>query len=104
MMIVNGKQYPMWGQLVENKADFIGFILEDMGDTIDRNLSMGTVETVVKDIVLKPNGDSSAMFEIIGEDFTCGFDVNHGGVIGGEKGCLTFSGYGGHIFRMKPNN
>ena len=93
-MIVNGKEYPMWSQFVEKEADFIGNVLEDF------DMGMEST-TVVTGISLKPNGDDSAMFCIDGEDFSCGFDVKYGGIIAGDEGYLTFSGYGGHVFRVR---
>ena len=101
-MEVNGKFYPLWGQFVEKQQEFIGGTLEDIGDVIDRGL-FGTVslKTTITGIELKPNGDNSAFFCVKGEDFDCGFDVKYGGVIAGEEGWLTFSGYGGHTWRIK---
>lgn len=93
-MIVNGKEYPMWSQFVEKKDQFIGRKLEDFQD------GMNAV-TVITDIRLEPNGPESAAFYIDGEDFTCGFDVYYGGITAGDKGWLTFSGYGDHIFRIE---
>jgi hypothetical protein len=99
---INGKVYPMWEQFVEKKAQWIGGVLEDMGDDMDRNLAMGeTMSTIITDIVLKPNGTESAFFEIVGEKFECGSDVRHLGIWAGEKGWLTFRGYMGHTFRIK---
>jgi hypothetical protein len=93
-MIVNGRGYPLWSQFVERAEEFIGCTLEDF--------DMGMrASTKVTGITLGPNGEDSAHFMIDGEDFSCGFDVRHGGVIGGEDGYLTFSGYGGHEFRVK---
>lgn len=60
-------------------------------------------QTKITDITLSPNGKDSAFFEVKGKDFGCGFDVHHGGIIPGEEGWLTFSGYGGHTFRIKQN-
>lgn len=101
-MKCNGKEYPLWGQLVENKDKYIGGTLEDFGDGFDSMMGMPPGSTKITDITLKPNGDDSAFFEIVGEDFGCGFDVAHGGIGGGESGWLTFHGYGGHKFRIKP--
>jgi len=47
MELVNGREYPLWGNLVDRKEEFIG------------------------------------------------------GIITGEEGWLTFSGYGGHEFRIQ---
>jgi hypothetical protein len=37
---------------------------------------------------------------LVGQDFACGFDVKYGGVTGGDPGWITFSGYGGHTWRI----
>jgi hypothetical protein len=103
-MKINGKVYPMWEQFVEKKNEFIGGILEDFGDSLDRTLMDAEEEThhtEITDIELRPNGKDSAFFEIIGKDFGCGFDVAHGGITAGEKDWITFSGYGGHEFRIR---
>ena len=93
-MVVNGKEYPLWSQFVERKNEFIGGILEDH--------DMGMyAKTRITDITLKPNGESSAYFSVEGEEFGCGFDIKHGGISGGEPGWFTFSGYGGHTWRIK---
>jgi len=93
-MIINGREYPMWSQFVEKQNEFKGRILEDH--------DMGEVSsTKVTGIRLEPNGKDSAFFTIDGADFSCGFDVKYGGITGGEPGWLTFSGYGGHMFRVK---
>lgn len=103
-MEVNGKHYLLWGQFVEKRNKFIGGILEDSGDKIDRVLfGVQPIQTKIKDIVLEPNSTDSAMFSIIGENFSCGFDVKYGGIINGEMGWITFAGYGGHTFRIKEN-
>ena len=101
-MEVNGKAYPFWGQFIEKKEEFIGGVLEDSGDTMDRALfGVEPMKTTITNIELLPNGDDSAYFSVEGEDFGCGFDVEHGGVTAGEEGWITFSGYGGHTWRMK---
>lgn len=108
MEAVNGKVYPLWSQFVEKKNQFIGGMLEDKGDDVDRGLyqlinhhAMINATTIIKDIILRPNGADSAFFEIIGEDYSCGFDVRHGGIIPGKDGWVTFNGFGGHIFAIK---
>jgi len=100
-MIVNGKFYPFWGQFVEKQQEFIGGTLEDFGDSFDISMGFQTVKTTIKGIELKPNGETSAFFSVIGEDFDCGFDVQFGGITGGEDGWITFSGYMGHTWRIK---
>jgi len=37
-MNVNGKEYPLWGQFVERKEEWIGGLLLDEGDSMDRAL------------------------------------------------------------------
>jgi hypothetical protein len=90
----------MWSQFVEKKEQWIGGTLEDFGDAMDQALS-DSLTTEIKDIVLRANGSDSAFFEVIGEDFTCGSDVKYFGVTAGEEGWITFSGYGGHKWRIK---
>ena len=103
MEAINGKVYPMWSQFVEKKNEFIGGVLQDFGDSVDRNILGHEVSmtTTIDDIILRGNGIESAWFEVAGENFSCGFDTRHGGVIAGEEGWLTFSGYGGHKWRIK---
>lgn len=99
---INGKVYPMWSQFVDKKQEWIRGILEDDGDSFDRQLdSYAGMETIIVDIVLEPNGKESAMFLVKGKKFDCGFDVRYGGITVGEKGWITFFGYGGHKWRIK---
>ena len=104
MIEVNGKQYPLWSQFVEGKEEWIGGVLEDFSDSMDRSI-FGEKEThfigEITDIRLEPNGDDSAYFAVDSKEFTCGFGVKYGGVTGGDKGWITFSGYGGHTWRIK---
>jgi hypothetical protein len=88
-MIINGKQYPLWSQFIERKDEFIGGILQEDDE-----------KTVITDIVLVPNSES-AFFEVKGENFSCGFDVGYGGIIGGDADWITFQGYGDHIWRVR---
>lgn len=98
MTEINGKEYPLWSQFVEKRNEWIGGILEDFEDY------GGSVTTIITDITLKPNGEDSAFFCVEGKDFGCGFDVQHGGIGGRQKeGWLTFSGYGGHKWRIKKS-
>ena len=101
MINVNGKDYPLWSQFVEGKDKWIGGRLEDSGDSMDRKLGLGNMSTEIVDITLKPNGDDSAMFSVEGKDFSCGFDVSYGGMGKGDEDWITFSGYGGHTWRIK---
>jgi hypothetical protein len=100
--IVNGKRYSLWPQFVANKHKYIGGILQDL-DNDPMFVEPGSVapETEITDIVFKPNGKDSAWFEATGKDYSCGFDVSHGGVTGGAEGWVTFRGYGGHQWRIK---
>lgn len=110
-MEVNGKFYSMWGQFIEKKNEWIGGTIQDFGDSMDRRI-MGISgngplgESKITDIELRPNGETSAFFEVKGEGgFGCGFSVDHGGITSGEEGWITFSGYGGHKWRIKkPEN
>lgn len=102
MKEINGKRYLLWEQFV-NDPKFVGGVLEDSGDSVDRRLGFPTVTTKIKSINLKPNGKDSAWFEVEGVGFTCGADVSVLGLVGGEKGWITVSGYGGHTWRFKPN-
>lgn len=104
-LAVNGKEYPMWSQFIEQKEKWIGGILQDSGDSLDKRMGTEQMSTEITDIKLKPNGEDSAWFEVTGQNFTCGFDVGHGGLTSGEEGYITFSGYGGHSWRIKqPTN
>ena len=101
---VNGKYYPLWSQFVDRKQEWIGGILQDQGDSMDRALKLtdgSWISTEITDVKLEANGKDSAMFYVDGKDFGCGFDVGVGGVTGGEEGWITFSGYGGHTWRIK---
>lgn len=93
MVTVNGKEYPFWSQFVEGKEKWIGGILED--------LDGGSHTTVITDIELVPNGKVNAFFRVCGKDFSCGFCTSAGGVGPGDKEWITFSGYAGHIWRIK---
>ncbi len=93
-MEINGKEYPMWSQFIERKKEWLGGILED------HDMGM-VITTEITDITLKPNGEDSAYFSVEGKNFTCGFDVGHGGIGPGEEGWLTFYGYAGHKWRIK---
>lgn len=93
MVIVNGREYPLWNQFVDQQEEWECGTLksEEMGQIL---------ETFVTGITLKPNGEDSAFFTIEGEDFSCGFDVKHGGISSDErcKDGITFKGYGDHVF------
>lgn len=104
MITINGKDYPLWSQFVEKKDEWIGGILQDSGDSMDRSmgLSKGWMTTVIVDILLQENGKDSAFFLVEGVDFSCGADVHHLGISGdGEEGWITLIGYMGHRWRIK---
>ena len=98
---VNGKYYPMWQGIIDKKERFIGRKLIDKGDSFERLMGSKAMETPIVDISLKPNGEDSAFFTVHGIDFNCGFDVQVGGIVAGDEGYLTFSGYGGHVFMIE---
>ena len=65
-MKVNGKHYPMWGQFVERKNEFIGGLLQEIYDC---GFPIAEVpQTKILDIELIPNGEESAFFRVIGKD------------------------------------
>lgn len=105
-MIVNGREYRLWGHFVERKADFVGGVLEDHDD--DPLCVPGVAVTEITDIELVPNGETSAFFRVCGKDFDCGFDVEVGGVDGSfsdsKNGWIGFYGFGGHKWRIKKPN
>jgi hypothetical protein len=101
MKEINGRYYPMWQGIIDKKQTFIGGIIQDFGDSMDRKIfGEGGVKTIITDITLEPNGEDSAYFSVNGKDFSCGGDVEHLGITAGEEGWLTFSGYGGHSWRI----
>lgn len=102
-LVINGRTYPMWSQLVQRAHEWVGGTLEDSGDDMDRAIggADGPMSTKITGIELRPNGGDSAFFAVQGEDFECGFDVAYGGITAGEQGWLTFRGYGGHKWRIK---
>ena len=100
-MNVNGKYYPLWSQFVKQQDKWIGGTLEDYGDATDRAMEVGVLTTTITGIELSPNGEDSAWFGVTGKDFDCVFGVEYGGIGAGEEGWITFSGYGGHRWRIK---
>lgn len=97
--MVNGKYYPMWSQFVTKKDNFIGRKLTDY----DHGESFSTEITGV---TLEPNGKDSAYFLVVGKEFSCGFDVRHGGIDGSrcKDGILAFYGYGGHVWEIETDH
>lgn len=96
--LINGKHYPLWQQFVDRQMEWIGGRLQNLddGDIAETKIA----ETKITGIRLEPNGEDSAYFSVDGETFSCGFDVQYGGISGGEDGWLTFQGYGGHAWRI----
>ena len=93
-MVVNGREYPMWGQFVENKENFIGQEVQ--------NIDMGmTSSMIVTDIRLEPNGEDSAKFVIEGDTNTWFSDIHYIGIGAGEEGWITFSTTYVGDFRIK---
>lgn len=101
MIKINGREFPLWSQFVERKDEFIGGILEDHDD--DVFCPPGISTTKITDIRLDPNGATSALFRVVGEDFECSFDASVGGIDGSFSGdgWTGFSGCGGHKWRIK---
>ena len=103
-MEVNGREYPLWGQFIERKEEWIGGLLEEVQDNFPQ-MPVGSPQTKIVDITLILNGEDSAYFTVEGEKYSCGFDVHHGGISGDsdklKDGWLNFSGYGGHRWRIK---
>ena len=104
MITINGRQCPLWSQFVERKEEWIGGVLQDKGDSMDVAIGLtdgGWHETEITDIDLRPNGKTSAYFSVTGKNFSCGGSTEVLGIIGGEEGWITLSGYGGHTWRIK---
>lgn len=96
---INGKTYALWPQFVARKQQFIGGTLQELSSGFPET---GFAETTITEIKFEPSGEDSAMFEVEGKRFSCSFNVKYGGVTGGEEGWITFSGYGGHTWRIRP--
>ena len=103
-MEINGKIYPLWSSFVEKQDEFIGGILEDFEDSMDRAFGATKMRTEITEIELRENGENSAYFSVNGKTFSCGFDVAYGGISSaGEEGWITFYGYLGHKWRISKN-
>lgn len=96
--IINRRQYSLWPQFKQQEAEWIGGVLEEKSSGWPET---GEAATTITGIEWHANGKDSAWFGVKGEGFSCGFDVQYGGVIPGDKGWITFSGYGGHTWRIK---
>lgn len=98
---LDSNSYPLWRQFVEKQNMFIGGVLEDSGDTIDRAQGINSMQTKILGIKLEANGNDSAIFSVIGENFSCGFDVSVGAISDVDNEWITFSGVLGHTWRIK---
>ena len=96
-MDCNGKFYSMWGQFVTQKARWIGGKL----------YSEGCV-TIITDVKLEPNGETSAMFCVTGKDFDVGVDAEILGIGTANPGDwfghgINFIAPYGMSFRIEKN-
>ena len=101
MIEINGRVYPMWSQFVERKDEWIGGILQELEDSWPKVADGPFPKTFIHDITLTENGPNAAYFSVKGETYSCGGSTECLGVIGGEEGWITFSGYGGHKWRIQ---
>ena len=103
---------PIWQQLVDRKEEWIGGDIEDFGDSFDRRFcDEGTfpIRGKISDMEFRKNPTCDEekyppgmWFGVSAvEGFSCGGDTEHVGITGGEEGWLTFSGYGGHTWRIR---
>lgn len=83
-MIINGKEYSLWPQFIDNKNEWVGGILEELQDSFPQIGNDESSTTEIVDIKFSANGKDSAYFEVIGKDYSCGGDVQYLGVVGGE--------------------
>lgn len=86
----------MWKELVEQKEKFIGGVLEEFPDTFTKGAT-----TKITDMKFEKNQYGDMEFIVEGEDFTESFCIELGGIVGGEKGWLTFSVHYCPGFRIK---
>lgn len=99
------EDYPRLMDIVARKNEYIGWKLQDSGDSMDRRMfGNEKMETVVKDITFTLDDDKvSASFTVIGDRFTCGFNVKYGGGVKsfapGDK-AIEFYGYMGQSFMI----
>lgn len=98
-MVVNGKEYALWGQFIEDKAQWIGGTLQELQDSFP-TIGEPPPPTKITDIRLEPNGKDDAMFTVEGEDYSCAGSTEFLGVTAGEKGWITLYCYG-HEWRIK---
>ena len=81
--------------IVERQDEWIGGVLQELESGFPET---GFAETEIIGVEMA----DGVFFRVIGKDFSCGFDRKQGGGLGsGDKGWLTFYGYGGHKWRIK---
>lgn len=80
--------------MVDQKGKWIGGKLTEYADTVEISLGCDSIiSTEITDIVFKPNGNQGHMwFEIIGKEFSCGFDTRYGRIEGKNEHDLKFGG------------
>lgn len=99
---INGKTYPLWGQFVDRKEEWIGGTMTES----DKYVGDSPTEKIT-DISMKANGPDSAMFVVKGETFewaadVCGLSVGHVRI---DRGIHLCTPWGSHItLRMPPIN
>lgn len=96
---VNGKYFPLWQQLVDNKDLYIGKFMEDIDAS---NKFSKPIDTKITDILLIPDKlNDTVLISIRGEDFTKVSDVKDIGIIQGDSDWITFLTSSGHSFRIQ---
>jgi hypothetical protein len=80
MKAINGKTYPMWGQFVDKKEEWIGGTMMES----DRHCGNSPKEKIT-DIKMEPNGEESALFLVCGETFNWSCDVRYIGIGCGDN-------------------
>jgi len=90
--------------LVDQKAEWIGGVLTDYGDPMDRVIRREDVPMKTKIVDVEMDEDS---FHIVGEEFKCGGSRRYVGVMSflsqfecGEDEIALY-GYGGHEFHIE---
>jgi hypothetical protein len=100
MITIDGKSYPLWSQFVEKKSEWIGGILEEIGDQFCKGST-----TEITDITLEKDEDwgNVVVFTVHGKDFDCGFNIEYAGIDASNivGNWIAFHGYGDFNFRIK---
>jgi hypothetical protein len=98
----------MWKELIEHKEKWIGGLLIDYGDSMDKQMTKKEkipAKTIITDMVLTDD-----TFKVVGVDFTCMGSREHLGMTDNPQfelpeGGLAFKGYDGHEWHIiKPKN